>query len=271
MTATPHRTPASGLNSPPAAPEQVETGQAPPTPAAGGVGLLAAAVGAGLLCLLVTGVAATYDAVKEGDGLSLVDQPILTWMIAHRTGGLDTVVTAFTNIGGPTLLPIIATIVTVLLAWRWHSWTPIAFMIVATAGSLAMTAAGKDLAARARPPQSSAVPPFETSPSFPSGHTLNSTVIAIVLSYLVILHLHRRRSKIAVIIGLGIYAILMGLSRVFLGHHWFTDVVAGWVAGAAWALVLILAHRLLLGVQLRRRRRHLAPEQTLKPATGSTD
>ncbi len=256
MPADPHRPPVTGQDSPPAPPQQVETGQAPPTPAAGGIGLLAAAVGAGLLCLLVTGVAATYDAVKEGDGLSMIDQPVLAWMMAHRTGGLDTAVTAFTHIGGPTLLPIIAAIVTVLLAWRWHSWTPIAFMIVATAGSLAMTAAGKDLAARARPPQSSAVPPFETSPSFPSGHTLNSTVIAIVLSYLLIRHLQRRRTKVAVIVGLGIYTILMGLSRVFLGHHWFTDVVAGWVAGAAWALVLILAHRLLLAVQLRRRRQH---------------
>jgi len=252
----PARQPARPPEPPPAAPKQVEAGKAPPTPSAGGVGLLAAALGAGLLTLLVAGIAATYDAVKEGDGLALVDQPVLTWMVAHRTAALDTAVTAFTNVGGPTLLPIIATLVTVLLAWRWRSWTPVAFMVLATAGSLAMTAAGKDLAARARPPQSSAVPPFENSPSFPSGHTLNSTVIAIVLTYLIALHVHQRRAKVAVTVGLGLYAILMGLSRVFLGHHWFTDVIAGWVTGAAWALILIMAHRLLLTVQLRRRRSH---------------
>jgi undecaprenyl-diphosphatase len=44
----------------------------------------------------------------------------------------------------------------------------------------------------------------------------------------------------------------MGMSRVFLGHHWFTDVVAGFIAGTAWALVVILAHRLLLRIQYQR-------------------
>ena len=54
---------------------------------------------------------------------------------------------------------------------------------------------------------------------------------------------------------LALYAVAMGLSRVFLGHHWFTDVVAGFIAGTAWAIVVILAHRLLLRVQQRRAQR----------------
>ena len=177
-------------------------------------------------------------------------------MVAHRNGALDTVVTVFTEIGGPVVLPVLATIVTVLLAWRWRSWTPVALMVIATAGSLTMTAVGKGLAARVRPAQQWAVPPFENSPSFPSGHTLNSTVIAIVLSYLVILHVRSTRGKVAVVTGLSVYAVLMGLSRVFLGHHWMTDVVAGWTAGAAWGFALVLAHRLLVAVQRQHRRPH---------------
>jgi undecaprenyl-diphosphatase len=99
------------------------------------------------------------------------------------------------------------------------------------------------------------VPPYETSPSFPSGHTLNSTVIAIVLAYLVLLHVNSRIGRVVTVSALVLYALAMGLSRVFLGHHWFTDVVAGFVAGTAWAIVVILAHRLLVRVQLRRAQR----------------
>lgn len=253
-------------DTPPAVPGRVETGQAAPVPVAGGISLLAAALAAGLLSALVAGIGATYDSVKEADGLARVDRPMLDWMIGHRSPTLDSVVTAFTNIGGPTLLPIIATFVTVLLAWRWRSWTPVAFMLVATAGSLAMTAAGKDLAARVRPPHSLAVPPLENSPSFPSGHTLNSTVIAIVLSYLVVLHVDNRRARTSVITALAVYAMAMGLSRVFLGHHWFTDVVAGWVAGVAWGLAVVFAHRLLLALQRQRHEQHQRhPHGTSQP------
>ncbi len=242
----------------PAPTAEVEHGQAPPTPTAGGISLVAAVVAGALLCALVAALVGTYDSVKERDGLSQLDRPVLDWMVAHRTAALDTSVTAFTHVGGPVVLPVVLAVVTALLAWRWHSWTPVAAMVLATAGSLAMTVAGKGLTARARPPQSLAVPPLETSPSFPSGHTLNSTVVAVVLAYLVLLHVKGRVVRRVVVVGLGVYAVLMGLSRVYLGHHWLTDVVAGWTAGAAWAVALIAAHRLLLAVQHRRREQHVA-------------
>jgi membrane-associated phospholipid phosphatase len=230
----------------------VEAGRAAPAPSAGGLSLLAAAIGAGLLSLLVAVVAETYDAVQENDGLARIDHPLLDAMVSYRSPALDSAVGFFTNIGGPVILPILVTVLMVVLSWAWRSWTPLVLMVVAAAGSLAMTTAGKDLAARARPPQSLAVPPFETSPSFPSGHTLNSTVVAIVLGYLVFLHVRSRRARTLVVVGLTLYALAMGLSRVFLGHHWFTDVVAGWFAGAAWGIVVVFAHRLLVTIQQRR-------------------
>jgi membrane-associated phospholipid phosphatase len=217
-----------------------------------GLSLLSAAVGAVVLTILVATLDETYQAVQEGDGLARIDQPLLDWMVAHRTQDLDAAVTFFTDIGSTKILPILTTLVVVGLAWWWHSWTPIALMAVAAAGSVAMTEAGKDLAGRARPPQSLAVPPYETTPSFPSGHTLNSTVIAILLAYVVLLHVRSRLAKLVTVTLLALYALAMGMSRVFLGHHWFTDVVAGFVAGTAWAIVVILAHRLLLRIQYQR-------------------
>jgi undecaprenyl-diphosphatase len=205
-----------------------------------------------VLSVLVATLDETYQAVQVGDGLARIDQPLLDWMVAHRTTALDATITFFTDIGSTKILPILTTLVVVGLAWWWRSWTPIVLMAVAAAGSVAMTEAGKDLAGRARPPQRLSVPPYETTPSFPSGHTLNSTVIAIILAYLVLLHVRSRLGRTVTVALLAVYALAMGMSRVFLGHHWFTDVVAGFVAGTAWAIVVILAHRLLLRIQYQR-------------------
>ena len=153
----------------PAPASQVEAGQAAPEPVAGGLSLLTAVAGAVLLTVLIASLDETYESVQENDGLARVDQPLLDWMVGHRSPGLDGVVSFFTDTGGTTVLPILVTLVVAGLAWWWRSWTPIVLMAVAAAGSIAMTEAGKDLAGRARPPQALAVPPYETSPSFPTG------------------------------------------------------------------------------------------------------
>lgn len=90
------------------------------------------------------------------------------------------------------------------------------------------------------------MPPFETSPSFPSGHTLNATVVVGVLAYLLMLRLASRAARIAVGVGAAAFALAMGLSRVFLGHHWLSDVVAAWLFGLGWLTVVVTAHRLMI-------------------------
>ncbi|HEY8305677.1 MAG TPA: phosphatase PAP2 family protein [Lapillicoccus sp.] len=84
---------------------------------------------------------------------------------------------------------------------------------------------------------------------------MNSTVIAIVLAYWSLLHVKSRTGRVPTVSLLAFYAVAMGLSRVFLGHHWFTDVVAGFISGTAWVMVVILAHRLLLRLQHLRAQR----------------
>lgn len=187
-----------------------------------------------------------YEAVHDDSGLARIDGPVLDVMVAHREPWLDGVAIAFTTIGGPVVSPILVTIVMAVLAWRWRSVMPIVLMAAATAGSLVMTVAGKDLIGRARPPQALAVPPFETSPSFPSGHALNATVIAGIVAYVVLTRSRRPVSR-RLVAGVAIaYALLMGMTRVYLGHHWLTDVLTGWLLGLAWLAVVIAAHQLVV-------------------------
>jgi undecaprenyl-diphosphatase len=207
-----------------------------------------------LLVLLVEGTEAVYESVTGRDGLAAFDQPVLAWMVARRSPGLDTVVTGFTDLGGAVGMPVIAGVAVITIAvWR-RSWTPVVVTLIAAAGSVAMTVVGKDVIDRARPPASLAVPPLEISPSFPSGHTLNATVLVTIVVYLILIETTATWQRVLAITLGAAFVVLMGLSRVYLGHHWLTDVVAGWMIGLAWALAVITAHRLWLTLRERPRR-----------------
>ncbi|TIO49667.1 MAG: phosphatase PAP2 family protein, partial [Mesorhizobium sp.] len=85
----------------------------------------------------------------------------------------------------------------------------------------------------------------ETSLSFPSGHAMLSAVTYLTLGSLAARFLPNRRTKIFVL-GLAVLTtVLVGTSRVYLGVHWPSDVLAGWCAGFAWAMLCWLAARLL--------------------------
>ncbi|RIK15654.1 MAG: phosphatidic acid phosphatase [Acidobacteria bacterium] len=202
----------------------------------------------------------TYEAVVQAQGVALWDEPLLEASIDLRSPAVDTSVTAYTDVGGVVGMPVLAVSVMCLLAIRRRSWTPVILVCAAGLGSLLMTIAGKDLVGRARPPLTSAVPPYEYSPSFPSGHTLNAVVIAGVLAYLVILRQRSRRARALTVALATLFAVTMGLSRVFLGHHWFTDVLAAWVLGLAWLAVVVTAHRLYLTTRKRRVPHGLHPD-----------
>ena len=205
---------------------------------------LTAVVGLLLAGLATTGVAAVYDAVVERDGVAAFDAPVLREAIAWRTPGRDDAVRAFTDLGGSIGMPIIAALLVALMTWRWHTRKPLVLMVTATAGSIALTMVGKVAIGRARPDHSLAVPPYESSPSFPSGHTLNATVVAGIAAYLVLRRVRSRWARALTVVGAALFAGAIGLSRVFLGHHWLTDVMAGWALGAAWVAVVVTADAL---------------------------
>jgi undecaprenyl-diphosphatase len=204
-----------------------------------------------VMAALVEGVETVYEGVVGRDGLTVVDQPVLDAAITLRSPGLDSAVTAFTDVGGPVGMPILALVAVAVLTWRRRRWTPIVLTLIAAAGSLAMTIVGKGFVDRARPPADLAVPPLEVSASFPSGHTLNATVLATVIVYLILIETTAAWQRTLTITLGTLFVLAMGLSRVFLGHHWLTDVLAGWLIGLAWALAVITAHRLWLTLRER--------------------
>ena len=208
--------------------------------------VLILAIGAAIATTMTWVTSEVYESVVEADGVARLDHPLLRFMLRQRSGWLDALATDYTNIGGVVIMPILAIVVMVGLALHRRSWTPVTLITAAGAGSLLMTIAGKQLLGRARPPLADAVPPFEYSASFPSGHTLNATVIAGIVAYLLVVRQARLLSRVLTVMAAALFALTIGVSRVFLGHHWFTDVLAAWALGAGWLAVVITAHRLYL-------------------------
>ncbi|TIQ27975.1 MAG: phosphatase PAP2 family protein [Mesorhizobium sp.] len=118
------------------------------------------------------------------------------------------------------------------------------FVFVSVAGGQVVSSLLKHEVDRPRPDLVSHLV-NETSLSFPSGHAMLSAVTYLTLGSLAARFLPNRRTKIFVLGFAVLTTVLVGTSRVYLGVHWPSDVLAGWCAGFAWAMLCWLAARLL--------------------------
>lgn len=118
------------------------------------------------------------------------------------------------------------------------------FVIVAVGGGLLLSSGLKELFDRARPdlvPHGS----YTYTASFPSGHSMLSAVTYLTLGTLLARLQSRRVLKVYLLGVAVVFTLLVGVSRVYLGVHWPTDVLAGWSAGAAWAILCWTVARFL--------------------------
>jgi undecaprenyl-diphosphatase len=118
------------------------------------------------------------------------------------------------------------------------------FACVSVTGGMIASNLLKDLFQRARP---EIVPhiAYASNTSFPSGHSMMSAVTYLTLGALLARSHERKRLKAYFLLLAAILCFLVGVSRVYLGVHWPTDVLAGWTAGAVWALLCWLVARRL--------------------------
>ena len=193
-----------------------------------------------LLAVLAAIVLGLADGASEGNGLASIDPPVWQWMIDHRSPALTTVAIFVTNVGSTVAMTIIAgaTIVYLLVKRRYGD---AALVAVVAAGAGLLVRFGKATVGRERPPVEYRLV-TETNESFPSGHALASAAILGVVLVVLLPSIHRRATRIAVLAGVVLFALAIGLSRVYLGVHWATDVIGGWVTGLAW-LALCLTVR----------------------------
>ncbi|HEV7177304.1 MAG TPA: phosphatase PAP2 family protein [Solirubrobacteraceae bacterium] len=191
--------------------------------------VLAATIGAGEL----------LELAERPDGSTAFDRSVTSWFVDHRASWLTTVARALSTIGSQkVLIPLVAVVAIVVVARR--ALEPAVLLVVIWAGAIELYALAKHVVGRPRPPMHLWLT-SASSTAFPSGHATQSlsTFAALALVAAVVVSTPRRPAlAVAAVIAAGV-----GCSRVYLGVHWATDVLAGWLAAACWvALIAVLAH-----------------------------
>lgn len=192
-------------------------------------GLLAAA-------LALWGFAQIADEVLENE-TQKIDQAILLRLFRLHTPLLDRVMQVITFLGEPSFLLVICLIVGSSLLFRRHR-SAATTLAIAGIGAIGLNFLLKNLFARARPMLWQRTVDVSLY-SFPSGHAMVSLVIYGMLGYLLATRFQRWQKSILSVAILLIAAI--GFSRLYLGVHWPTDVIAGYAAGLVWLIACILS------------------------------
>ncbi len=147
---------------------------------------------------------------------------------------LETIATDLTALGSTSLLTLILLLVCGLFLMLRRPGAA-AMLLLAAGGGLLISQGLKAVFGRERPPiDYHAVESLNAS--FPSGHAMLSAVVFLTLGTVGARLFKRRREKAYVMGASVLIALLVGLTRIYLGVHWTSDVVAGWCVGAAWAM-----------------------------------
>ena len=214
--------------------------------AVGGV----AAIGAGYLFVeLAEQVRMTTSVVVHAD------QAIHTWFGHERQAAMTGLLGAATSLGGSVGLGAVVAVAAATLLIRKERSSAVFVVVTVLTGGL-LNLGLKMIFARARPDLASALAVARWY-SFPSGHAMGSFITFGALAYIALRQHWRWGLKSACLAIAQTIVILVGLSRVYLGVHWASDIAGGWSAGTVWLTSTVVAFEMLL--RLRARRRGAAP------------
>ena len=179
------------------------------------------------------------EGVMEGETLRF-DEQVLLWMNRRATPALDLVALEVTALGDGVVVAAI-TLVAGTLLWLLGQRAYAALLAAAVGGASVIYPVLKLLFDRPRPQLFEWRAHYALSSSYPSGHATMSMVMLVALAYIIHRLSHRRRTGVAAMLLAGAAVLLIGLSRLYLGVHYPSDVIAGYVVGFAWAVFCALA------------------------------
>ena len=170
--------------------------------------------------------------VLHHDPLTAFDLAALHLLRSHSTSQGDKIFSAVSVLGSPLAMAGVGSTVAAFLAIR-RKWIVLSGWVAAFAGAGILTSVLKNVIKRPRPIGAEQFLHGESF-SFPSGHALGSLIGYGMLAYLLVLLVPRRRQKLLVITAAGALIVAIGFSRLYLGVHYFSDIIGGYAAGLLW-------------------------------------
>lgn len=193
-------------------------------------------LGALITGLLALAAAAGLYAAFTGGGPALADSALLSESIEVRSGGLTQLAVFVTNAGNTSSMAVLAVAVA---GWCWYRGrrADAVLTVVAMAGSAVLFNTLKDVFDRPRPPVADRLVSAGNE-SLPSGH---ATMSIVAIGTIVVLTWagHSTMTRTVLVVTAVVWVGAVGATRVYLGVHWFSDVVAGWLVGAAWLALCV--------------------------------
>ena len=197
--------------------------------------------GVGAVVVLAAVFGAIAEDVVTGDPLVKLDQAIAASLHAHGHPILVAFLMRVTQLHSIAGISVLALAFGAYLAWR-RAWYWVLTLALALPGGMAMNTLFKQAFHRARPTFDGPLLTL-TSYSFPSGHTAGATLFYGVLAAYLLTRVRTLRSRAACVTGAVLMVALVGFSRIYLGVHYLSDVLAAAAGSASWlALCLLLVH-----------------------------
>lgn len=208
-----------------------------------------------LVALLSVGAIGVFvdlaEDVETVDHITVVDLQWANWLHAHSTPVLTQVMLVVSALHNMLSMSVLTIALAIFLKWRRErDW--LLGLVLALPGGMAINTLFKFVFERARPHFIDPIVSL-TSYSFPSGHVAASTLFYGFVAAFLISHTHLLVRRIAAGIGALVMVALVAASRMYLGAHFFSDVLAAFFASSAWLGLC------LIGIHLTRRRAAAPP------------
>ena len=202
-----------------------------------------------LIAGIVVAAAAMFveiaESVRESETVVRVDHHVYRFVLAHRSAWLTSIAKVVTQFGSTVAATIVVVLVAAFLLSR-RRVVDAAFVVCSSLGTGLLVSIVKHVVGRPRPPLAHRLV-HATGDAFPSGHAGQSVACWVAVAIDGAALVRARRVQFALYIGAIVLALAIGASRVYLGVHWTSDVVCGWLLASGWLLALTGARFVVTG------------------------